>query len=817
MQRQETLGHSRGGRRPVLRSLLLLVAVVSAAALSGAYAQSGRGPGGQSGGTFRIPPVTLKTTHIKGNTAVAGGLEPKYYEPDNRKKRKLPPVPEGPFIRNPRPSPPTNVQVPGRAGVQADTDNLSFVRNVALGAAGHNNFASSTGEPSVATSGNTVFYTGNWYASLSTNGGASFQYVDPFTFFGNTPGGLDFCCDQVVHYAPQVDLFFWLLQYSEDANNNNAYRLAYGTTQQISNNQWRVVDLHSGNLGLNGVFMDFPDLAVSNNNVYLTFNGFSPTSALGTCILRMPLNSFVSDNVQVGGFFDQGHFNFRLAQSCTDIQYFATHETTSALRVWTWPENAADATSTVVNHASYANTDNTSLTPDGFDWLGLQDHRLLGGTKAGNELWFAWGAARGGASNRPQPYIEIVRINATSKALIGQPALWTDQYAYAYAALGTNSNNEVGISYAYGGNGQFVHHAVGILTGTARLVQSVAGLHGPESNRWGDYFTIRPHTANKKLFAATGYTLQAGTGRQQGDPRFFIFGRSGDVGGGGGQITVTSPNGGENWQINSSRAITWQSSNINGNVKIELSRNGGGTFETLLAGTANDGNENWNVTGPGSGNCIIQISQASNGAIKDVSNNTFTISAKGDPLATPTGLSADATSETNINVQWTDNATGEDGYKVEFKVEGGTYQQLGGNRAPNTQSASFSDAEPGTTYFFKVRCYKGGQNSQYSNEDSATTPDDEPGLEAPSGLLAKALKKKKIRLTWQDNSDGEEGFAVEIDDGTGFREIGVVSANSTGAVVTRLKAKKFYNFRVRARKGNVNSDYSNTSGAKARK
>lgn len=810
------LGNTRLGRMKLVKSLFFLIAGASAVALSGVQAQTPSAGPSAGGKVFRIQAKGLKTVHIKGNTAVAGGFEPKYFEPDNRVKHKLPPTPVGKFIRNPRPSPPVNVQIPGRTGVAATTDNIAFSRNVALGSAGHNNFGSSTGEPSVATSGNTVFYSGNWYCSLSTNGGASFQYIDPFTFFGGSPSGLDFCCDQVVHYAPQVDLFFWLLQYSEDANNNNAYRIAYGTTQQISNNEWRIIDLGSANLGLNGVFMDFPDLAVSNNNLYLTFNAFSTTSALGTVIVRSPLASFVADNVQVSGVFDQGHFNFRLAQSCTDIQYYATHESTSSLRVWSWPESATDATSAVVNHGSYSIADNTSTTPDGFDWLGKEDDRLLGGTKAGNELWFAWGAGRGGASNRPQPYVEIVRINATNNTLIAQPALWTDQYAYAYPSLGTNSNNEVGISYAYGGNGQMVHHALGILTGTPKLVQATAGLHGPETNRWGDYFTIRPHTANKKLFAATGFTLQAGTGRQQGDPRFYIFGRSSDVNGGGGaSITVNSPNGGENWQVNTQHAITWSSSNVIGNVKIELSRNGGGSFETLFASVANDGSETWTVSGTTSNNCLIRVSQASSAAVNDVSNATFTISSGGNPLATPSGLTATPTSETTIDVQWNDNATGEDGYKLEYRVQGGAYQPFGNPLPADAESADVTGASPGTTYFFRVRCYKGGQNSAYSNEDSATTPGS--SLDAPTSLLAKAQRRKKIKLTWVDNSNNEDGFSVEIDDGTGFREIGVVSANSTGAVVTRLKPRKFYNFRVRAKLGTTYSDYSNTSGAKAKK
>jgi hypothetical protein len=54
--------------------------------------------------------------------------------------------------------------------------------------------------------GNVVFYTGNWYAALSSDGGNTFQYVDPFTAFPDPPN-MGFCCDQVVQYIPQIDTF----------------------------------------------------------------------------------------------------------------------------------------------------------------------------------------------------------------------------------------------------------------------------------------------------------------------------------------------------------------------------------------------------------------------------------------------------------------------------------------------------------------------------------------------------------------------------------------------------------------------------------
>jgi hypothetical protein len=90
-------------------------------------------------------------------------------------------------------------------------------------------------------------------------------------------------------------------------------------------------------------------------------------------------------------------------------------------------------------------------------------------------------------------------------------------------------------------------------------------------------------------------------------------------------ITVTLPNGGEHWILGSSEDIQWTSANLTDNVKIELSRNGGGSYETLFASTANDGSEPWVVTEPMTANALMKISSVSNPSVFDVSNSPFTI------------------------------------------------------------------------------------------------------------------------------------------------------------------------------------------------
>jgi peptidyl-Asp metalloendopeptidase len=59
----------------------------------------------------------------------------------------------------------------------------------------------------------------------------------------------------------------------------------------------------------------------------------------------------------------------------------------------------------------------------------------------------------------------------------------------------------------------------------------------------------------------------------------------------GSSISLLNFNGGNIFQVNLPRKITWSSDNVSGNVSIEYSKNGGSSWITLLANTPNDGEE----------------------------------------------------------------------------------------------------------------------------------------------------------------------------------------------------------------------------------
>jgi len=114
------------------------------------------------------------------------------------------------------------------------------------------------------------------------------------------------------------------------------------------------------------------------------------------------------------------------------------------------------------------------------------------------------------------------------------------------------------------------------------------------------------------------------------------------------------------------------------------------------------------------------------------SNNNGTLTVV--PLA-PTNLTGSTISTTQINLSWTDNATNEDGYKIERKTGTGSYAVVG-STATNLTTFSDLGLTPNTSYTYRVYAYNSAGNSvQYSNELTIVTQDSIPSW-LTNGLVA---------------------------------------------------------------------------------
>jgi fibronectin type 3 domain-containing protein len=90
------------------------------------------------------------------------------------------------------------------------------------------------------------------------------------------------------------------------------------------------------------------------------------------------------------------------------------------------------------------------------------------------------------------------------------------------------------------------------------------------------------------------------------------------------------------------------------------------------------------------------------------------------PPNAPSGLTATATTPTQVNLAWADNSTNENGFAIEQSTDGVNFAQVG---AANVRATAFSvvNLQPSTTYTFRVRAFNAIGNSGYSNLATATT------------------------------------------------------------------------------------------------
>ena len=93
---------------------------------------------------------------------------------------------------------------------------------------------------------------------------------------------------------------------------------------------------------------------------------------------------------------------------------------------------------------------------------------------------------------------------------------------------------------------------------------------------------------------------------------------------GTGELTLLTPNGGEQFVAGSTYDITWDTNGIVENVFIEYSANSGGNW-TAIDTVVNTGSYQWDVPQENSWQCLVRVSDAGCLIANDISDNTFRI------------------------------------------------------------------------------------------------------------------------------------------------------------------------------------------------
>lgn len=383
---------------------------------------------------------------------------------------------------------------------------------------------------------NIIMHSGNWYVDVSIDGGGSWKRYDPTTIFPNNLGS-GFCCDQIIHYVPEIDRFIWYMQHSKGADGSGVLRIAVASPEEMENDfssAWTYWDFRADDFGLAGSDLDYPDLAWSNQFLYFC------TDQIGVDLLicRIPLIE-----LSTGGTINYrytnpadtpGDYGSHLVQSSPDGAFWAGHKDNSNLWVYSWPDSSNSYSWTSVAINKWPNGTLSATSPTGVDWLTKLDNfpafGIIGATRSSNTLWFAWTASNGqsdpGNPNYKNAHIRVVQVNIPTMTSISEIQIWNDDYAFAYPSLNTNIKGEVAIVLGWGGSSDNANSAVGIL---GDYVVWFANGSDITTTRWGDYVTCRTVGRNSERFAGFAYFIRKDTGRPSGyyfDPYYVLFGRS---------------------------------------------------------------------------------------------------------------------------------------------------------------------------------------------------------------------------------------------------------------------------------------------------
>ena len=405
-------------------------------------------------------------------------------------------------------------------------------------------------EPSVAKNGLYVLETYNWGAAVSTNGGGSFQFVDPKKALPNDYGG--FCCDQLALYEPSRNLWIWVLQYKPDQAGNNAIRLAVARGDAaLAAGQFHYWDLTPQQLAAtgDGVSYDQPKVARSSNYLYLSIATYASSSKFAkSVVLRIALDTLLSSGSLNYSDYVTSTFSPALTQGAAGTMYFATHAGATTLRLFSWPESvgANGVTSKdLVLHADSASRPFSCPRSGGSassDWCrgshdgktASHDTRINAGWVDRGTIGFSWDAPQGtgGFGSFPFPYVHTVRIAESTRRVIDEPLLWSSTFAYQYAAIAPNSNGDLGGTVMYGGGSQFENCAVVVHDSSTSgaffdVASAATSSADPVRAASGDYLTARPDPARAGGWIGTCYTVRGAGENKDVHPYFLAFGRAG--------------------------------------------------------------------------------------------------------------------------------------------------------------------------------------------------------------------------------------------------------------------------------------------------
>ncbi|MHC1707256.1 MAG: Ser-Thr-rich GPI-anchored membrane family protein [Bacteroidales bacterium] len=245
-----------------------------------------------------------------------------------------------------------------------------------------------------------------------------------------------------------------------------------------------------------------------------------------------------------------------------------------------------------------------------------------------------------------------------------------------------------------------------------------------------------------------------------------------------GFITVTAPNGGESWNPGSYQVITWNSSNFNSLVKIELLKNEL-PVKILAAATPNDGVHIWQITtNTAVGNDYkIKVSVSNNSSITDASDATFSVGNTNAIVITSPDGGENWTLGKVKEITWTYEIT--TNVKIEL-YKNDVFDRLLTASTPCDGSFSWSiptNFPPDTGFRVKITSVANAGVFDWSDHSFAIVPGSITVINPASGVVL--TKGLVIGVTWTDEIS--ENVKIELFKGDVYQSLIIASTPSDGS------------------------------------
>ena len=161
-------------------------------------------------------------------------------------------------------------------------------------------------------------------------------------------------------------------------------------------------------------------------------------------------------------------------------------------------------------------------------------------------------------------------------------------------------------------------------------------------------------------------------------------------------VALTAPNGGETWGVGTSQSITWNATGVS-SVTLEYSTNGGTGWTEIVASTdASAGSYQWTVPNAPSSDCLVRITDSSDGTVTDQSDASFTIEVQ--PYLTLTSPNGGESWPVGASRDITWNADYVDYVHIEYSTDSGsTWNEIvtGVDASTGVYSWAIPDAQSG--------------------------------------------------------------------------------------------------------------------------